>query len=567
MFFSLFLFFLISLFILLSTIGYGLIITKLLKFENFNYNYGLIGILGLFFLSIIASITHFFLPHNYVHNILIVLLGLVTLIIFDKNKFKNFKYLLIIFVLLFICILISKTNEDFGYYHLPNSLQFAQQKLQFGLGNLNHGFKHISSLFMIMSLNYLPVFNFYLFNLTNLLFLTFFITFLFLEIYFKNKKNLNLSSVLLSLLLILFLTKFARLAEYGSDLSGQIIISMFIFYVLEFFYNKKINQVEKIYYLKISLILITFAVTLKFISVIYSVFYLIFFFIIKNRNFFFLTLIKSNYLIFIFIALVIFIFLNFSATGCLIYPVKVLCFSDKFEWAVSSDVINYLNSYYELWSKGGAGPNISVENSEEYVKYINWVPNWFSVYFIGKFSDYLLVTLFLILVFSSFYIKNIFSKKKISKDMPENKIFYSHLLLIFLLWFFNFPTLRYAGYIVVFLLIAYPFSVFVAKKIDFSVKENIKKLTIIFIISYSVFLIKNVSRINNELSISKNHHHNFKNFPLFWIKDQKYKPIIIDGHKVNLAEGSCWAVPSTCVKGKSDLKIKKKNNYIFYIRK
>ena len=27
----------------------------------------------------------------------------------------------------------AKTNEDFGYYHLPNSLQFAQQKIQFGL--------------------------------------------------------------------------------------------------------------------------------------------------------------------------------------------------------------------------------------------------------------------------------------------------------------------------------------------------------------------------------------------------------------------------------------------------
>ena len=53
----------------------------------------------------------------------------------------------------------AKTNEDFGYYHLPNSIQFAQQKLQFGLGNLNHGFKHISTLFMLMSLNYLPIFE------------------------------------------------------------------------------------------------------------------------------------------------------------------------------------------------------------------------------------------------------------------------------------------------------------------------------------------------------------------------------------------------------------------------
>jgi len=37
---------------------------------------------------------------------------------------------------------------------------------------------------------------------------------------------------------------------------------------------------------------------------------------------------------------------------------------------------------------------------------------------------------------------------------------------------------------------------------------------------------------------------------------------------LNLIKGSsCWAVPSTCIKGTSALKIKNKNNYIFYIRK
>ena len=80
----------------------------------------------------------------------------------------------------------AKTNEDFGYYHLPNSLQFAQQKIQFGLGNLNHGFKHISSIFMLMSLHYLPAFEYNLFNLTNFLFFTFFITFILIEIYLRN---------------------------------------------------------------------------------------------------------------------------------------------------------------------------------------------------------------------------------------------------------------------------------------------------------------------------------------------------------------------------------------------
>ena len=224
---SLFLFFLISLMILFSTIGYGLVVTKFLKFENFNYNYGLIGFLGLFILSIISSLTHLLTPHNYIHNILIILIGFISLITIDRKKFERLKYILIVFVLLFICILIAKNNEDFGFYHLPNSLQFAQQKLQFGLGNLNHGFKHISSLFMIMSLNYLPFFEYYIFNITNFLFLTFLVSFILIEVYLRNKNNLNLTNLILCMFLILFLAKFSRLAEYGSDISGQIIIAIY----------------------------------------------------------------------------------------------------------------------------------------------------------------------------------------------------------------------------------------------------------------------------------------------------------------------------------------------------
>ena len=74
------LFFLISLIILLSTIGFGLIFTKFLKFENFNYNYGLVGILGLYILSIISSYSH--LNHNY--NNRYYFLGLHLFLIVNK---------------------------------------------------------------------------------------------------------------------------------------------------------------------------------------------------------------------------------------------------------------------------------------------------------------------------------------------------------------------------------------------------------------------------------------------------------------------------------------------------
>ena len=163
-------FFFISFFIILSTLGYGFWLVKIIHLDSAKLNFGLVGLLGLFFLSIISGFTHIFTPHNNLHNLIILLLGIISLFI-SLNKpgikvQKNLKYLFLIFSLIFISLIFSKTNEDFPYYHLPNSLQFAEQKLQFGLGNLNHGFKHISSIFMLMSLNYLPYFEYYLFNLT-----------------------------------------------------------------------------------------------------------------------------------------------------------------------------------------------------------------------------------------------------------------------------------------------------------------------------------------------------------------------------------------------------------------
>src|SRR6056300_357538 len=97
-------FFLVSLIICISTVGYGLLLNYLLKFENSNYNYGLMGLLGLFFLIIIA-------------NLIIIFFGFSFFIINKRFSLINFKLLLFIFILLFISILMAKTNEDFGYYH------------------------------------------------------------------------------------------------------------------------------------------------------------------------------------------------------------------------------------------------------------------------------------------------------------------------------------------------------------------------------------------------------------------------------------------------------------------
>ena len=563
------LFFLVSLIICYSTLGYGILVLKILKFKDLNYNLGAVGFLGLFFLSIISNITHIFVAHDYVHNLIVVIAGLYVLISTKKFTLIQLKFVSIIFALLFISIIMSKTNEDFGYYHLPNSLQFAQQKLQFGLGNLNHGFKHISSLFMLMSLNYLPIFEYYLFNLTNLLFLVFFITFSFIVIYKSFKHYSKISKIILSFFVVLFLIKFSRLAEYGSDISGHIAIIMYLFYLINIIYNHKINTTKKLEYLKLSLIFLTFSITLKFIFIIYALFLIIPFFLLKEN--FLEIFIKFKFSIIIILPICLFLLNNFSATGCLIYPVQQLCFSEKLEWALDNDTITYLKSHYEAWSKAGIGPGFGVENKENYLTYLNWVPNWFKEYFVGKFSDYILVILVIIFFFLIFFFKEAFFTKNNKKNLENknfnSKYFYFFIFIIFLFWFFNFPTLRYAGYIVVSLLLIFPFSIILSKKINFENKKNIQKFTIILIISYSVFLFKNFYRIYEELKIPITQYHNFKNFPFYWVKKIDYLKKNINGQEIYISKDSCWNIPSTCVRNLNNLRIEKKNNYIFYLRK
>ena len=261
-------FFIISILLLLSTLGYGLIFTGYIFQKNYYLNLSLKGILGIFFLYIISSITHLILPHNYTHNSIILLIGVILFYNFYNKGLvekQHLKKILIIFACLFLGFLISKTNEDFAYYHLQNSLQFSSYKLEFGLGNLSHGFKHFSSIFLINSIFYLPFVDIYLFNITNFLLQVFFFSGLIILIK-KNNLN-NFSKIIISIALITYLVKFYRLSEYGSDYLGQFLVLLgFIF--ASFSFSKKLNPRLKKQIFLSSFIFITFAITTKFLYVI-----------------------------------------------------------------------------------------------------------------------------------------------------------------------------------------------------------------------------------------------------------------------------------------------------------
>ena len=111
-----------------------------------------------------------------------------------------------------------------------------------------------------------------------------------------------------------------------------------------------------------------------------------------------------------------------------------------------------------------------------------------------------------------------------------------------------------------------PFSFIIDKRLNISKKENLKRIFIILIISYSIFLLKNISRIHSEINLNANSHHNFLNFPFYWVKEGQSKKIEIDGYSLNLTKGACWNIEPTCIRGTHNLRVKVRKNYVFFLK-
>ena len=262
--------------LLLSVIGYGILFQNLClqKLDSLNNSKSIyLGFYGLFFITIISLITSLFIPHNFFHNILIHSLGIIFLIFIKVRDKKNYlKFISLISVLLFSALLISKGHDDLSYYHLPFTKYLTEQKIIFGMGHLNHGYNLLSSLFFLNSTFYLPLIEYYSFHFSALFFLIFFNFFILKEIFFN--KNHEIVNFLYLFSFSYFNLSFNRIAEYGTDKAGQLLIVILIiklFAIISF--NK--NKIDNILYL---IPLLAFCISLKTYFIPYVLLGLILFF-------------------------------------------------------------------------------------------------------------------------------------------------------------------------------------------------------------------------------------------------------------------------------------------------
>ena len=258
-------------------------------------------------------------------------------------------------------------------------------------------------------------------------------------------------------------------------------------------------------------------ISLKSFYTLYLIFLLPLFLILFNLKKIYVMkeIFKNRFLIPFLLLLSILVFTNFLNSGCLVYPVQFTCF-DNFQWSIGSSETLRMNNWYEQWSKAGAGPNFRVDNSEEYIKNFNWVPNWIDIYFFNKVSDFLLGLIFLLItLLLTFYTR---SKTKI-KFYQNNLIIYLFIFILFCEWFYNHPALRYGGYCLFVLLIFYPYSLLLD---SFNNKhKNLKKKFLILIcISLVIFISRNFYRINKEVLVYK--YEPLKN-PFYELNDNHFR--------------------------------------------
>ena len=394
--------------IVLSVIGHGVLAIKFTKTNVSTDDIGFVGLVGIFFLILYSYLTHFFIEHDYLHNIIFIIIGLVSVYYFKFKILtkKNLIFLFLIFSIIFVAFIIFKTHDDFGYYHFPYSYYLNKFSMIIGIGPLNHGFKTPSSIFYLNSLFYLPHLDYYLYHMGSILVLGFSNIILVSNIkkYLDQKDNNNF--FFLNLLAFIFINIFFyRIAEHGTDRSAQILIFLFFIYILSLreHYEKFDNILPKL------IILLSLIISLKSFYILYFIFIIPFiYYILKDNKAYLIDKIFRNPILYFSILLGACVMLvYFFNTGCLLYPVQQTCISG-IEWGIPKSEVSALNTHYQWWSKAGGGPGYSHEIEKElYIQNLNWLSNWIDKYFFNKISDFLLS-----LVFISIVLVIIFRSKK-----------------------------------------------------------------------------------------------------------------------------------------------------------
>ena len=537
-----------------STIGYGFLFSRMVNRELLQSNLGYIGLIGFFFICLISIFSSFFIPHNFLHNSIFHVIGLVSFIFFF-NKLKQFteiKFLWLIFTILLLGLYVFKNHDDFPYYHLTYALNLSENGFIIGTGQFSHGFRTFSSLFYFHSILYMPFIDFYLFHSGPFIIILFF-NFIIISKLFNNLKTGKINFIyFFSLLSVIFINiAFYRISEHGTDRSAQILLILIFIIFFEILYVEKNKNIilPKIYLL---VIIVFLASSMKAIYYLYLTLLPIIFY---RKKLFKEIFIKKNFIIILFVSTSFFLNLSVSYfnTGCLLYPAHKTCVIEQ-EWSIEKSEVERMSIHYEWWAKAGGGPNyISEIEPEIYVKNFNWLNNWIERHFFNKVTDTLLGIIFISLFVLTLFI--FFSTSKKKTNIKVDFLAYIVPIIFLIEWFLNHPSMRYGGYV----LFAIPIFLITALKLQIlNLKKKIINILSIFLIllSFTLYNTRNIVRLTKEINFYK---YDLLKSPYFFVDNVDTSLVFRENDfKIYSPKNNqmCWASKTPCSYSKN-LKVKK----------
>ena len=542
----------IFLFFSISIVGYGFLLKD--RILKINFNFGEIGILGFFFLYIIANVLNFFVPIHIYLSLGILFIGFVLFINNHKKVIISKKLLAcIIFLLLFISSLTINLHDDALLYQLPYVKYKQEFKIIFGLVYLNDFLAYSHGLYDTMALFKVPFFENRLIFIIPIIFFMFFI--LSIIEYLDKKENITYTLIIFIAFLILF--KFTRSKEFGTDIPVVALLFLVQIYLLKFLFKK-----DDEYFYKM-LVMFTLAVLYKLYAALAIFYFLIFIFNLKK---YFYDLVTNKRLIFIFLIFVSFVTFskNIIQSGCLNFPITFTCIDkQELKWSAGKEISEWRNEVLKAGVKGWMPyvrenqykDKIFPKQFNEQFKY-----NFHKYVFKDPDSEKILIILLICLLVISL---NFFSEEKNLKIKrpAQFTLFILCSLIPAILWFWLMPYTRYGGYAYLsFSLIILYYS------LTFKPYHLFKIANFILIFGIIYFLSKNILRINNEL-VNYNNLDTAKSLLIKNLGNYQFKIKQINNEKkIYISSHNWWCgnVPIPCLPGfweNMNIKINEKYGY------
>jgi hypothetical protein len=477
-----FYFILINFFYVYFVCAVGFLVNK--NFLKLEIDKELTIISGIIYISLIGLLINFFLPLSKLVNTIFLFYIILYSLFYYKEIItkKNLKLFFILgFINIFLILGTHHNRPDALIYHLPYIATLNEEKVIFGLNNINYRFGHTAIIQYLSAMS-----NNYLFGTNGIsLYLPIAFSSLIYFFYKEIKKTTNNFLRLLSVFfLCIILIKLNRVSEYGNDYWSHFYFLLGFYLVLKSIIKKKFNYED---FFQLSIIL-SFAFLNKIFLIVGGI-YLVF--ITKKFN-------KINYFfnkknIFILFFLIIFFFKNVINTGCIIYPLDQTCFKNL-NW--TAKINNYGNAKKvsvdsESWSKDWPNffrYNQSKITQEEYISNFVWFDTWKKNHLLQILKKIFPVIILIIIM------STMLSNNKVQEKLFNKKLLFISFFILSI-WFLKFPLYRFGLSIIIVNIICIFFYFLQKYK-----KSLLNKKKIIFLITLCLL----ISIFQNSKKIIKN---------------------------------------------------------------